>query len=301
MHTYHSGQSSISLARQELPLLAQCAISVCRIGDTGTRLQHATRMYEIRTAGVKGLGAFAKSAIPRGTRIFAERPLLAISADGDVYGASRRLSPEAREHFMQLSTHISKQLSFLRWIQVAWYTAKHTFKSVLGQSPEDHRIGSKRSLQEHMKALSIFRNNVFDLGNDRRAVFRNISRINHSCIPNAQGNFNDSLDRFTIHATRRIEQGEELTISYLQEHGAMRASRQQRLLDSYGFACACPACDSATKAGRDSDERRSKLHSELAEYAQVEGNTTEGELQLTERFIKLFEDESIAGRELSTM
>lgn len=162
--------------------------------------------------------------------------------------------------------------------------------------------------KEHVTILSIFRNNAFNLGSGsafQQAVFPKISRTNHSCVPNAQGNFHDELGRFNIHATRDIETGEELTLNYLQELGAAREVRQERLMSGYGFNCECAACDMSSSKGRDGEKRRVKMHEELAKY--VEGvaggsvQSSEAELEAVQRFIRLLEGEGIAGRELSTL
>jgi hypothetical protein len=266
-------------------------------------------MYEIKTAGLKGLGVFAKAFIPRGTRIFSESPLLAIRAGqnaGDIYSGSRLLSVEDKNRFLRLSSHVTKELSILRWSQAAWYTLKHTLISIFGRKGEGEVAWPNP--KEHVMVLSIFRNNAFNLGKSseyQQAVFPRISRINHSCVPNAQGNFHDVLGKFNIHATRDIERGEELTLNYLQELGAGREKRQERLLGGYGFACECPACDLKLETARDGERRRVKMHEELATY--VEGmasgavQNSEAELEAVRRFIRLLEGEKIAGRELSTL
>ncbi len=267
-------------------------------------------MYEIKSAGLKGLGVFAKTFIPRGTRIFSEAPLLALSQGqtaGDIYSASRSLSSDDKRRFLGLSTHVTNELKIMRWIQAVWYTLTHTIASLFRG---EKGIGARSwpNPKEHVTVLSIFRNNAFNLGSSspfQQAVFPKISRINHSCIPNAQGNFHDELGRFNIHATRDIETGEELTLNYMQELGVGREMRQERLMSGYGFSCECTACDMSTLKGRDGEKRRIKMHEELAKY--VEGvasgsvQRSEAELEAVQRFIRLLEAEGIAGRELSTL
>jgi hypothetical protein len=267
-------------------------------------------MYEIKSAGLKGLGIFAKVFIPRGTRIFSEQPLLAIRSGqsaGDIYSASRSLSLEDKREFLRLSTHVTNELKIMRWSQAAWYTLKHTVSSIFKRRGKNGTV-SWPNPKEHVTILSIFRNNAFYLGNSsefQQAVFPKISRINHSCVPNAQGNFHDELGKFNIHAMRDIEKNEELTLNYLQELGAARESRQARLLGGYGFECECPACDLRLERARDGEKRRVRMHKELAKY--VEGmesgamQNSEAELEAVQRFIILLEEEGIGGRELSTL
>ncbi|OCK74456.1 SET domain-containing protein [Lepidopterella palustris CBS 459.81] len=272
-------------------------------------------MYEIRQAGTKGLGVFAKVFIPRGTRIFSERPLLAIRPDqgaGDIYAAFRLLPLEQRTKLLQLSSHITKESSVARWTQVIWWTVKRSVFDVYARIWGNHRgmpARSKHSIKEHIAILNVFRSNCFDIGSSQasiqQAIFPRISRMNHSCVPNAQGNFHDEMGRFNVHATRDIKAGKELTLNYLPEHGAVKATRQSRLLSGYGFLCDCPACDLTLLRGRDGEEKRLQAHRKLSAYAEGLSNgglgSAEAELQTIEEFMRLFEGEGIAGRELSTM
>jgi hypothetical protein len=145
------------------------------------------------------------------------------------------------------------------------------------------------------------------LGNENKihqGVFENVARINHSCLPNAQGNFHAPLGRFNIHALRDIERGEEVTLNYLPEHGALAASRGNRLKEGYGFACDCPACDLTSVRGKGGEARRIVTRTALKGFAAtVEDNVQglESELRMTERLIKLFEAEGITGREVASM
>jgi hypothetical protein len=268
-------------------------------------------MYEIRVSGAKGLGVFAKSFIPRGTRIFSERPLLGIQLDqdaGDIYAASNLLSLRDRQHLMKLSAHITKELLFLRWSQAIWYKIKRTAAAIVGKP---RSIRPVLSLRDHVIIISIFRSNAFNLGSRspiQQAVFRRISRINHSCVPNAQGNFHDTLGSLNVHATRDIQVGEELTLNYLQEEGAVRESRQSRLLSGYGFTCDCPACDLTSSRGQLGEENRLQMHQKLAAFAGASEGTGDSithklniELQTILSFILLLEGEKVAGRELSTL
>jgi hypothetical protein len=266
-------------------------------------------MYEIKHAGAKGLGVFANQLIPRGTRIFSEPPLFALRQHQDashILKVSRLLSPGDRAEFLKLSTTISKELSFIRWTHTIWYTIKQTASDIRRRL--EWSVPTPRSLKEHQQFISIFRNNAFDFGPlpmVRQAVFKQIARINHSCAPNAQANFSNPLGLFNVHATRPIEAGEEVTISYLSEHGAPRALRQNQLESGYNFECTCPACDLSTSQGRDGEARRIQVHKDIGTYGEqvtLSGVTNlETELKLTMSLIRILEKDDIAGRELATM
>ncbi|KAH8114081.1 hypothetical protein DFH11DRAFT_1509569 [Phellopilus nigrolimitatus] len=78
-------------------------------------------------------------------------------------------------------------------------------------------------------------------------VFPDISRINHSCSPNAVWSFDSRALWAEIRATRPIATGEEITIAYVTPTET-RAERQQTLKKKYGFTCHCTQC--VATAGR---------------------------------------------------
>ncbi|KAJ4417782.1 hypothetical protein N0V82_005948 [Gnomoniopsis sp. IMI 355080] len=286
-------------------------------------------MYEVRAAGVKGLGVFAKQLIPRGTRIFSEKALLTIPHGGD--GASAGailqsmgpLSVLQREVLLGLSSGApSRDMVMLRWGQVAWYRMLEAFVTLKRRFAAKAQISSQivraeeaqirnssiaLRLREHVQILAIFRSNAFNIGLDRQAVFPRIARINHSCIPNAQGHFHEGLERLNIHATRDILDGEEVMINYLKETGlTLREQRQGKLLEGYGFNCDCAACDADSKMGRDGERQRVAALDQLAKYARKTSESgaahqdAERELAMMMVMVKLFEKQDLTGRELSS-
>jgi len=266
-------------------------------------------MYEVRHAGVKGFGLFATRAIPKGSRILAERPLLSVKSESEVFATTRSLSQEDREALLQLSISPIRKSSVLGWTQAAWQATRQALSEGLKFAQRDSKAAARlptfQSITEHPEVLNVFRNNNFDLGGGKQAVFLEISRINHACVPNAQGNFNSNLEQFAIHAIRDITTDEEITLGYLAEHGALKESRQSRLLSNYGFLCDCPACDSASPRSQVGEERRLGVQAKLHEYARQaeerEHPDLQTELGMTKELIELFETEGLAGRELATM
>lgn len=101
------------------------------------------------------------------------------------------------------------------------------------------------------------------LNNEGSGLYLLQSKINHSCVPNAQSTFPYSNDIVVLKATRDIQPGEEICISYLDECQLERSrhSRQkvngkkfktyliflknillQILKENYIFVCNCPKC-----------------------------------------------------------
>jgi hypothetical protein len=94
----------------------------------------------------------------------------------------------------------------------------------------------------------------------RAAVFGTAARFNHSCSPSCHAAWSPSARKQTIHAVRRISQGEELTIAYLSGTAHKpRAERQRELERMYKFECACEACKLKGAARDASDARRRRL------------------------------------------
>ncbi len=252
-------------------------------------------MYHIQHAGPKGFGLFATRAIQRGTRILAERPTFTIRSDHDLLPAFKTIASGNKAYISNLSASSAKKPPVLDWSEAVWHVVRGVLTQPRGLFP----------LEEYKTLLAAFRNNCFNIGDDTRAIFHDISRLNHSCVPNAQGNFNSALGSFTIHATQEIKHDQEITISYLAEHGAMRHSREAQLHQGYGFKCGCPACDSSTARGQESEKRRKDLREKLVEFAKnAEGLSVgdgKAELEMVMSLIRMFEEEGLWGRELATM
>lgn len=74
-------------------------------------------------------------------------------------------------------------------------------------------------------------------------VFNDISRINHSCVPNAMFHWDSNAKMGFVHATHHILAGSEVTITYNKDACyATRKSRRKHYLENYDFICTCPAC-----------------------------------------------------------
>ncbi|KAG8157307.1 hypothetical protein KVR01_012691 [Diaporthe batatas] len=253
-------------------------------------------MFRISQAGAKGFGVFATQPIARGTRIIADRILLSVdNRDTSVLRAAARLSPDDLQGLLSLSMNNAKRQS-LSYLATA----------VSGSFPSLGSIRQRRDL------LNIFYNNNFALSgpNGKRAVFQTVARLNHSCVPNAQGNLNAALpgSQFTIHALREIAEGEEITISYLHNELEVRQERQKWLHEGYGFECACEICSINNhhppgERHEQSHQRRLKIQQMLSDFS-GRGSTADGisrELEATKAVIDTYEQEGLAGRELASL
>lgn len=168
-------------------------------------------LYAIQEIAGKGHGLVAKAKITRGTRIISERPLFKVPIGGYskvrvdevVSQAVTRLTDEQREQFYALHN----------------------------------------SFEEDGLNLGRTRTNALPLGSNATeyGLFLQSSRINHSCIQNAQHTWNENLNEITIHAIRDIAEGEEITIFYLSGR-QNRAARHEATQKDFRFICSCCLC-----------------------------------------------------------
>ena len=92
--------------------------------------------------------------------------------------------------------------------------------------------------------------NSFSLGKANSGligVFKQLSRLNHSCEPNAKIKWNKELAQLQLHATKDIEEGEEITVSYFADQADDTTDLQVlRALhwDALHFECICKLCQS---------------------------------------------------------
>lgn len=214
-----------------------------RVENKYTHKATGMNLYRIRssTDPNKGLAMFAAQDIPRGTRILTTEPLLWTDAQNDmlqVYTQFCELPLEVQFQVFSLhaSTHIIRE-----------------WQDRLSLTPLAHMT----NLSHMVHIIAIFETNCIQLGDSEtggNGLFFLPSRINHSCTPNAQHAWNANIERQTVHATRHIPAGEELTFSYTSPTASR--DERQRALRPWGFTCTCAVCDESAAASRASQERR---------------------------------------------
>lgn len=251
--------------------------------------QRRMSMYAVRNVAGKGLGLFATQRIPRGQRILTDNALLSITgSNGDILRSAYQLSQQARQILLGLSSNATKHSSLLRWLESIWLSR-----------------WEPRSLRTNHSIINIFRNNNFDIGNSVRAIFPAAARINHACVPNSQGNYNHSLNAFTIHAVHDVLPDEEITVSYLWDQLGLRDWRQNTLLERYGFACSCNTCGEEAALRQAREERRVALRQKLSVLAETAATSGEikstDELAMMTTMLEVYEEEGIRGREASSL
>ncbi|KAK4172454.1 hypothetical protein QBC36DRAFT_247527 [Triangularia setosa] len=112
--------------------------------------------------------------------------------------------------------------------------AAMTYSGVF-MNEEGLRVAMKYLCQIHTNAF-----NRLDTDTGMSGIFLDpaLARVNHSCVPNAFIGFDKRTA--TLRAERSIKEGEEITISYI-ENDKPRSVRRQGLR-LYHFECDCPRC-----------------------------------------------------------
>ncbi|KAL7467388.1 hypothetical protein ACHAXS_007625 [Conticribra weissflogii] len=219
--------------------------------------------YAIRPITNKGLGLIATSKIPKGTRILSEAPLFRLTrilyntkaGEDQVIKSLKSLDKERQRAFFAL-----------------------------------------RNVHEGNPVLGIVRTNALALGSNatESGIFLRASRINHSCRENAQNIWNAGIGQLTIHALRDIDEGEEITISYLADRAGYE-DRQKSLKEKFKFDCKCHLCMMPPDRRKESDDRLSKIRA-LDKMIFVSANCAPNlnqQLYLVRCLLQVIEEEGI--------
>lgn len=112
------------------------------------------------------------------------------------------------------------------------------------------------------KNSGIFQTNGMSSGRGYMSIFPSISRLNHACIGavNAVYNWRENEGRQVVHATKVIEPGEEIFVTYFDSK-LPRNDRQSYLHQAYQFNCTCDVCSLNSHLVRESDYRIAKINS----------------------------------------
>ena len=157
--------------------------------------------------------------------------------------------------------------------------------------------------EEENKIMRIFcRNSYHICGNSslysndtERGLYNNMSRINHSCVPNStwcyvMGDFK----RHQVRALMTIEKDQEILIN-IQDgepefHFGSREFRRQELLETSGFLCVCSECSLEGEALEDNEKMRADIRENEREIDQLmthEGNVRRRSMK---KFMKLSQE-----------
>ncbi|TGO51582.1 hypothetical protein BCON_0158g00080 [Botryotinia convoluta] len=151
--------------------------------------------YALQDVPGKGKGLVATQDIPKGTRIIEERPIMTRPKRAPTgFSLRGQFNKQQRQAFLSLKN-------------------VHPYKNA------DERY------------FGIFKTNGLPMeSDDEGGLFIEACWISHACDNNASSNWNTNIRKHTIHALRDIQEGEEITISYL---GSRLWPREIRLFVLY--------------------------------------------------------------------
>jgi len=183
-------------------------------------------LYQVKTISGRGRGLFARSDIPEGTRILAEKPLLTVP---------HNIPPDEAESYIA---------SKLEGLPNAYQQVFHS----LHDCSSDERT-----------LAGTFLSNAIPCGPNPKvdAVYTTVCFINHDCIPNSYPSWNINLNMETVHAIRPIKAGEEITVCYTE--GITTRDRKEYLETNFSFECSCSICSRSLPEQTLSDARRTEI------------------------------------------
>ena len=202
--------------------------------------QSAPSPFHVAAIPRKGHGLIATRSINRHSLILRTHPVLVTLIE-------EVLSTEEREHYFRLAISQlspSTQNSYYDLVRLyniedfaaqdvvransfeiglSWPSASEPIKP--GNDTPKHTVLSSDGSRTTMHA----------------AVFPEAARLNHACHPNAMYYLDPYTLTHVVHATRDIQPGEEITISYISVMQNLEA-RRRMLAEGFGFKCLCERC-----------------------------------------------------------
>ncbi|KAM3550899.1 hypothetical protein ARSEF4850_008126 [Beauveria asiatica] len=265
-----------------------------------------------------GIGLFAVREIPRGTRMIEEAPMIVLpntqSIDDELdafCSAFQQLTEAERSNFDQLycGYSVDKTSELLNAVR-RWRSYNLTHDTDGSWLDDTRHTEVSHIIYDRFYR---FLTNFVYLGvanASGKGLFALFSRINHSCVPNAYWTFNAAIERLTVHATRHIRVGEQITISYIKDTIAPKIVRALRLRPG-NFSCNCTACtDPAMEASiRRMQELKRRLASYDAKYKAREKALAKSSVSILPKkdalpsameLVALLEKQGIAGMELAS-
>lgn len=245
--------------------------------DPISLLRGPSSHVQTRSSGEgRGLGLFTTRSIPAYSEILREAPLILLEPTDDL--------PQLYEQFISLRKPGSDEALQRRYLALSHQEVPQRDQRLREKLTE--RGFDAATVEEMVLVASIMQTNAFnvDVGNgmgcNHRALFPQIARINHSCVPNAHVCYYPSSTtttitatektasslhhhrrrqegRMVIHALRNLHEGEEVQIAYFSI--LLSRPERQTKAQKWGFTCRCPACELLPRFDNDTDDDDGKI------------------------------------------
>jgi tetratricopeptide (TPR) repeat protein len=236
-------------------------------------VRNAEKKYEMRRTATKGNGLFVKKGKPikAGEVIMVDYPTLLESRD-----IQELFAPDERQRIQWMG---------LLQLPDAGREATLALDKIGRYADELDNLITKNAIgltiNHHWKFL---------------AVFPEVARVNHNCLPNAFYRYDDATFALELFALRDIREDEEITITYIDPNQGIKFAERQKLLGSqWGFECDCSICQAKAKRA-ESDRRRTKmnkLRTMLSDKKEDEETDLDMVLEVATELLELYEAEGM--------
>lgn len=200
----------------------------------------------------KGLGILASRRIPAGSIILCDPYVLSVRepaedppADQQASYVTSAILPQLVSQYLQLPTEIRRGLGSLHaHIEPGAYRWLRGCLSRAGVELDETELRFVTTLYFTFSTNEFWRTEPGCGGRERiRRLFLVTSRINHSCCPNTTSR--QTTDGYkVVTASRDIEEGEEITLKYLDHYRLTLEAWQAETQRLWGFVCDCRGCGS---------------------------------------------------------
>ena len=90
------------------------------------------------------------------------------------------------------------------------------------------QLTSKQECSFEPKKSDIFLNNAININDDVFGVFLEVSRVNHSCDPNAAWGSTDQEHTLELRAIREIQEDEEICVDYIGDKSFLMPTSERK-------------------------------------------------------------------------
>ncbi|KAI4521421.1 SET domain-containing protein [Schizophyllum commune Loenen D] len=229
----------------------------------------------ISPAGKKGLGMFATRALSAGDLILSERPLVVHPLGAPLYTGDQmglfRLPQSITGRVIETEFEIE--------VMVQRMVTKNRDAFISLTNSRDFSSCGNLVGRAYTNGLDVLQEFTFaglpDDSGAYKGVFDKLSRVNHSCTPNAVFSWDSLSFSGSLRAIRAIQPDEEITITYCDP--SLSTAERAAVLAPYDIVCDCPAC----KDGAASDARRNDIFAKFDQVEELESNDAKRETLLS--------------------
>jgi hypothetical protein len=231
--------------------------------------------FEVKNVQGKGLRLVATKAIKRGEHLMAWSPVLLVrktffddvpaKEQNDLLAAAFRLLPEATQKQFQGQLFVANAGTSRVLKDIV---LRHSFETDIGWAAQ---------------------------GRDEYhyASYPEATAFHHDCRPNVAF----YIDGTHVHRTnvaRKIQPGEELTITYINNPLQSRRERQKMVKNWTGSECSCSLCSASKDVIKGSEDRIKEIRRLQARLVDHESKGVTK--QMIDRYIKVYKEEHLESR-----